>query len=289
MSWFFLALCMAIGTAGVRLTNQHFRMRGIHLVVFMRIIMLALLVPFIGFISWPGDPLFYLATAATIPLVLFLDQRVFNLCAQIGSGPVSRIEPIENIFVFVVWTFLNISLLASSIDEPVRLISIFLAISGSVFCAFLMSKSHISARILKLMLPVILTEAIIIMLNKTAMDHARADMDVLIYIFIQSAGLVVFGGGYLLISKKMPEQVIGDKRFLVAIGIICLFTFMHMICKGVAFRLVENPAYVTVINLTAPVWILIYNRLTGHPDNIKVLPGLGIVLCAAVLVLATHL
>lgn len=290
MTWLLFALLAAFGAAGMRLVNQHYAVSGFHLAILVKIVLALVTVPFALFLGWPQSPVFYLAVCATIPLIIFGDQMVFNLCARYGSGPVSRVEPLDNVIIFILWSILNFSLLISYIQEPVRFGLIALSIMGSVLFAYNMRESRVSLKVLKSVFPLVVAMALVNILNKLAMDASVGENGVLIYIFLQSA--LVGGAGLCYMAffaRARALSVIGDMSFIKACVIISFFSLVHISTKANAFILVENPAYVTVINLTAPVWILLYNRMTGYPDNIKILPGLGIVLCAFVLILATHL
>lgn len=289
MTWFFLAIAMAIGTAGIRVVNQTYRINGLYLVVFSRFILLMATLPLALAWPWPESPYFYLSTLATVPLVFYLDQRVFNLCAEFGGGPVSRLEPMNHVLTFLIWGLAQMMIVGFSFDAPIRTAIIFASIAGCCLFAFEMRRGEISAQVLKSMVPVIFVMTVTVIFSKLAMDFTDRPGDVAIYIFLQSVLLCLVGAGYFTLGRKWPKPKDLTPSFYKAIGLVAIFALVHMGFKSSAFRVVDNPAYVTVLDLTAPLWILLYNRLSHYPDNIKVLPGLGIVVCVAVLLLATNL
>ena len=185
MIWFLLALGAALGGAGMRLTNQHFKVSGFHLAVMVKAVLAVALLPYVLMVSWPSDPVFYWAIIATVPIILYTDRAVLNLCSEYGGGPVSRLEPMDNIAVFLVWTALNPWLMHYYLDQPLRFALICLSIFGSVIFAFKMRESRVSLDVLKALLPVIACSAAVSILNKTAMDVSIHENGPVIYIFFQ--------------------------------------------------------------------------------------------------------
>lgn len=289
MIWFTLAIGAALGTAGMRLVNQHYHLNGLHLAVLVKLCLAIATAPFALLLEWPDNPVYYAAILCTVPIALFSDSRTFDLCSTYGGGPVSRIGPLDNILIFVVWTGLNISLLHEYIEQPLRFALIGIAVIGSVGFALKMRESRLSWAVFKACLPVIVATSSIVLLNKTAMDSALTGSGAILYIFLQ-ASLMAIGGFGLVYARARRDaafRIAPSKSLYAALALITLASLLHLLCKNFAFMMVENPAYVNIVNLTAPLWILAFNRFTGYPDNIKIFPGLGLVGCAAVLVAAT--
>ena len=285
MIWIPLSLLMAVFIAGMRLTNQHYRVDGFQLLIYSRIIMILPTLPVLFFVDWPVHYLFYLSILATVPIVLALDKKVFNLCAQYGGGPVSRLEPLNHVITFLVWFAVQLLWFGALEEGLFKLSCIFFCIGACVFFAFEMRKGKISAEIFREMAPVILALSVTAMLNKLAMDYTTDPYQVALYVFLQSLAIVVCGLPYLIFRQKLSVDTLKTPPLFRAVLVVSCFAFLGLVFKSSAFRFVDNPAYVTVFDLTAPLWILLYNRISGYPDNIKILPGLGIVASVAGLIM----
>ena len=70
--------------------------------------------------------------------------------------------------------------------------------------------------------------------------------------------------------------------------IITLSMVLLMVTKNFAMYLTPNPAYVGLLTLFCPIWIALYNRLTGHTDKTNLWAGMLFVLSAAVLIAFTN-
>ncbi len=57
-------------------------------------------------------------------------------------------------------------------------------------------------------------------------------------------------------KKAMPEFAVGGYHFLMALA-----SAAHLICKSYAYIIVDNPAYVSVVILTTPLWVMLYYKL----------------------------
>jgi len=123
--------------------------------------------------------------------------------------------------------------------------------------------------------------------NKFAMDHSPQS-GIYFFAFIQSIGVV------LLIPVMAKTGFYTDKTYFVmnrrivfAGGAVAIPWIAHMITKGYAFKLVDNPAYVSAIMLMAPLFIALFYRIIKHKETADVKSGYGVVISAIILVLLT--
>ena len=289
MSWVILAVFMALCNASMRIVNQHYKVSGFHLAILTKTSLCILTLPLAVVGPWPSNIEFYWFVLATVPLMIYADRMMFDLCSEYGGGPVSRIEPLGVVITFVIWILLNITLLESYAAQPLRSVIIILSLCGSVFFAMQMRSDPVSLNVLKLSLPMIGIYAFGDYLNKSAMDLSIDENGVVIYIFLQSLLMSTVGLSFMFYKKNNTRMKILNAHFAKAVVLCSVFMLAALIFKNNAFANVENPAYVTAINLSVPLWILIYNTITQTKDEIKILPGCGIVICACALIFATHI
>ncbi len=144
--------------------------------------------------------------------------------------------------------------------------------------------------------PAILAGATGIVFGKLAMEHSPLHSGVVYFAFIQSCvtlAILLLLMNLPFLKRKLPhltmESRLFDKKTILAGALVAFFWLLHMPAKYYGISLVENPAYVTVIALTAPFWILLAYKLIGHKEDSDVWSGLGIVFCAMLLVAFTQL
>ncbi|MCK5373795.1 MAG: hypothetical protein KAJ40_00775 [Alphaproteobacteria bacterium] len=95
------------------------------------------------------------------------------------------------------------------------------------------------------------------------------------------------------LTRHLPHKDmisgIKDKTVLLAGACMAVAWLLHTPSKWVAITLIENPAYVTMIGLTASLWVLLFYKITGRKETADIWSGLGIVACVAILVMFTQL
>ncbi|MFN3826680.1 MAG: hypothetical protein ACK4NR_03540 [Micavibrio sp.] len=288
-SWVSLAVVAAIFQAAMPLVSEHFKVNTMHMIVWLRIISVAAVSPLVMLYGLPSDPIYYLSIVGVIIMVAVTDLIYFGSAARNGAGVTTRVQPFEVFATFFLWTIVTPSLMQSYFDTPWRSLWMILALSGCVYFALRMQHHDISRRTFRTMLPVIGLGALMIVLSKTAMNHSPPHSGVYGYIFLQGMGvLLVYGILMRFWPAKFPTMR-KDKAVLKAGLFMAICSLGHLFSKYYAFKMVVNPAYVTVVGLTAPLWVWLYYKLVKRPDNDDVVAGFGVVICAVVLIILTRL
>lgn len=94
---------------------------------------------------------------------------------------------------------------------------------------------------------------------------------------------------FALIKKPVTRQIFFAKESVkggIAIGIVAT---IKLGLKFQALIYCDHPALLSVILFTDALWIILYYKLTGREDHSKIWAGLGLVGCAAALVLVKSL
>lgn len=271
------------------LVSEHFKTNTMHMIVWLRIFSVLAVSPLVLFYGLPSDPVYYAAIAGVVILVAITDFIYFGSAARNGAGVTTRIQPFEVFATFVLWTAITPSLLQTYFDSPLRSLCMLLSLLGCVYFALRLQHHEISRRTFRTLLPVILLGALIIVLSKTAMNHSPPHSGVYGYIFLQGLGILAI---YSVLMRFMPHKFPRMTRdhFVLKAGLfMALCSLAHLFAKYYAFKMVVNPAYVTVVGLTAPLWVWLYYKLTGRPDHDDVKAGFGVVVCAAILIILTQI
>ena len=288
--WVAFTLVSAIFSAGIYLVNQYMRQPGHALVFWSRLFTVLALTPCAAFVRMPQSPLFYAAVVATAFCAAFGDIRTFNVAARYGGGVVSRTQPLVIFMTFLLWFAFNPALFGQYARHPLHTGLVLLALGGCGFFSSRLRKCAISRRAFLEMLPALFAYTAATVLNKYAMGHGPLAGAVFGYMYMQSATVVILTGGYILLKGKRPRAETGERRprkMARAAAMLVFGWIGAMIFKSTAMAFVPNPAYLSALLYTAPVFIAIFYKLTGHKEEADIMSGLGLVACAALLAAAT--
>lgn len=285
--WVGLAVFAAIGSAGIGLVNQYFRHDGLTMAVLNKFFQALFVLPVVLTIKWPDNPLFYVFVFFTAILALYTDTRIFNIAARYGGGMVSRVSPLFVPLVFLIWLIIKPDLFFFYLSQPFVFAVTGLSVAGCAFFATILSRCEISRRALREIAPVLVLMAAVTLFNKLSMDSSGLHAGVYCYIFVQGVLMCVLGVVWLVVKRGVePVRRAILSRGMFKSGVLCAgLSVFHLIAKNYAFKMVPDPSYVAAIGLSAPLWVLLFYRLTGHREEARVWPGIAMVACIAVLVL----
>lgn len=303
--WALFSLVSAVFSAGFYLVNQYWRMPGDLLVFTMRIMIVAMMTPYVADLDWPQDPLFYLAVLVTVVSGTSADVRTFNASAKFGAGMVSRLMPVTVLIAFFLWFAIRPALLFEYLAQPLLTGGILLSLGGCVYFAMRLNRCEVSRSAMVYMTPALAGYTISTVLNKYAMDFGAGTGDfaavVYGYMYIQSLIALLLVGPYVLWTRRKPVQpalvnalpvtpprpAVQIRPLLLASLAAAFVWISHMVFKNYAVAYSESPSYQAAINLTAPVMIAIVYRVVGHREETDVRAGMGIVAAALLLVVVT--
>lgn len=296
LTWVLYAVIAAITAAAIKIVSERVKIKAIHLMVWLRIFAVLMLFPFILFLPAPSDPLFYLLVAVTAFIFVYSDLHAFGLAAKNGAGVVSRIEPLITVVVFFLWTAITPSLLSVYIESPLRTLGIFGALGGATYFALRLRRCAVSLETLRYMWKPLLVSAVGTVIAKTAIDLVDPLSGAFYYTWMQGIFMLCIYGVISktpLLANRVPDfgmqSLFFTRNALVAGLCAAVFHVVHMIAKYHAYAATENPAYISVVLLTGPLWILLFYKATKRREDADILSGLGVVFCALLLIFATRL
>ena len=289
LPWWIAAIFFAFLSACFKLVNQQFKINPTVLMIWRGLGVAIVISPFLLFVSAPSHPLFYIIMIILGLLVAVADRLLFSAIAKFGAGPQSRLSPLAMVLTTLFWWILYPAKFLHLLGSPFILAGIILCLAACVMAVFILKKDKIDREVFLFILPIIILSSIIAILNKTAMSLAPFDQAVVYYIFIQS---FVAGSMSLLIYRIKHYQVGTRQVFspssIKAGMLIVLFLILSLICKNYSMVHTANPGYVQVINLSVPVWILLFNKIKGVQDKTNIWAGFIFVISAACLILLTR-
>ena len=287
LSWAGLSLGSAATAAIMPIMHEKIRAERLSMLFWLRTVMLLIALPILFVVGWPTDPVFYVATFVTAFIWAYADLSSFRATEEFGAGAITRLIPLNVLVTFMMWIVVDPKVLYGYLDDPLRGLGIVAALSGAVFFAMRMQRNPVSRHALRSLGPVILMSGMGVVFAKIALDHygagASIHSSVFGYMAVQAFFMILIFGALEAVWQPVPRAVFAG-RVAIQTGILMgINSIAHTVFKGYAYQMVENPAYVSVIILTTPLWVLLYYRLFRKQNVGDMLPGLMVVFCAVLL------
>ncbi len=255
------------------LINQRYRLDG-HLISGMRGVGVGILFfPAVFFVEFPKSPLFWGLVLLEAFILTFYNARIYAAAARYGAGSTSRINVLSIAFGLVFWWILDsqrfFRLWADQFAFWGILVS--LIVVGAGF--YLMHKSSSADRPgeLAFMMPAVVVLAGMMINRKEIMEHAEFFSAAVYY----CTAAIFLSGVFNLIVYGLKNSFADLKDRLGEIGIVEVGVFMALASSGTIFfgnmssLYVPDPAYISALTLTTPVWVMAINRFFGIKDSVS--------------------
>ena len=287
--WAFYALLSALFTALLLLISEHYKQSGIGFLAIIRLGTALTVLPFVLFVGWPTEPLFYAYGALAYIFFSMSDILIFRVSATHGAGVLSRFIPLTAIVSFVVWLALDGATRQHYLENPWLALGIVACLCAIVFCMSFLRACEVSVAAFKVILAALVLIPLGGICTKLAFDLTELSSAALVILFVGSfIGLLTYSALYKIIPS-VKQSFVMDKTVVKA-GIICsIFATLLIYTGNLSFDAVSNPAYATAVSFTSAIWILLAYKLMGKQDSARILPGLGIVIFTALLVIVSGL
>ncbi|MDY0029571.1 MAG: hypothetical protein RBR86_06480 [Pseudobdellovibrionaceae bacterium] len=297
--WILLGFAASLFNTAIPLIQEKFKGNGFAVAVWVKIAVVVISLPIVLYMGMPTDKGFYILTATSAIIWCINDIIYFRTIPIVGAGVVSRILPASVILAFVVWFFFDPALLEKYMDNPKQGIMISGIVLLSVVFAIMMKSCPITLKGIKLIWFVVLAAAIGPLIDKLALNIAvsgsagenatNANQAPFAFMFAQGLIMLILWTSFSLIRKPITKQIFLAKESVKAGLSIGVVATIKLALKFQALVYCEHPALLSVILFTDALWIILYYRLTGREDHSKIWAGLGLVGCAAALILVKSL
>ncbi|MBU6234657.1 MAG: hypothetical protein KGQ41_02335 [Alphaproteobacteria bacterium] len=289
MIWVPLSIVAAVTVAAMALLSEYQKHPTVARLFWLRFCSLAALMPVALFIEWPSNPQFYLCMVALSVLICGSDALYYGSAKDHGAGVTTRIEPLSVLMTFVAWCALTPSQIDAYAAKPLVAAGIALCFAAAGYFALRLRHCDVSFAVMKKLAPVIVIMAAVSILGKTAMDAGGKPFDAAVaYIVIQCALMLLFYGGASVVTPQFTGNLKPNRALLASAAIMAVCSVTHIATKNIAYTYVPNPAYVTVIGLTAPLFVAGFYHLAGRADDTDKVAGFGIVITSIILVVLTR-
>lgn len=283
--WIILGLLAALANTGSPLVQEKFKGNAFSVAIWVKIGAVLLTLPFVIYFGLPKNPNFYIFAAISGLIWSISDVIYFRTVSEVGAGVVSRLLPSAVLLSFLGWFAFDPSLLSKYIDNPIQGAAVLAIICAASFFAMNMKSCPITMQGFKLIWFVILAAAIGPLVEKVSMGDTPKAQTPFAFVFVQALMMLGFWGLFAIIKRPVTRATFILKSSWKTGLLISIFTTTALCLRFTALQYVEHPALLSVLLFTDALWIVLYYRLTGRKDDSKIWAGLGIVGCAAALVL----
>lgn len=283
--WAILGLSAALLSTAIPLIQERMKADGFAVAVWVKVAVVAISCPFVFSFGFPEEARFYLTTAATAALWCISDVIYFRAVPRAGAGVVSRLMPSAVLISFVLWFFVDPALLDKYLTHPAHAVGICFIMLMATYFATRLRHDPLSWKGVRLVWFVIFAACVGPLLEKLTLGYAPGRQAPFAFMFIQGSMMLALWSLYFLIRRPLSRAALmsrGSVTTGLSIGVVAAAV---MYLKTVALIGVDQPAFLSVLLFTDALWILLIYRLTGRRDDSNIWAGLGIVGCAAALIL----
>ncbi len=287
ISWVWFSAGSALTAAIMPIMHEKIRAERLSMMFWLRIVMLVIALPVLFFVGWPGSPVFYVATFITAFIWAYADLSSFRATEEFGAGAITRIIPLNVLVTFFMWIALNPQTLESYLVNPVQGLGIFVSLCGAVFFAMRLQRGPISRESLRALGPVILMSGMGVVYAKIALESATVPSihsGVFGYMAVQAFFMILIFGALELAGRPVPRAVFTGRVAITSGFLMGINSVVHLMLKSYAYLMVANPAYVSAVILTTPLWVLLYYKLVKKQNIGDIKAGFMVVVCAAAMI-----
>jgi hypothetical protein len=284
-TWALFGFGTAILSAFMMLLQERFRLNGYALAFWNKAACLIITAPFVLYHGLPDQPMFYVYLGLTAVLYAISDVIFFSAIPKSSAGAVSRLIPTAAVIGFLLWFVIDPSLFEKYAAKPAISGLIFLTLCLFAFFAFRLKKCTVTMETLRNVWFVIFAAVLGPLLTKLITFHADMKQAIYAYVFFQALMMMVLWLGYLFIRKPIPTAEFFASESWRKGMIIGSVSAGMILMKFTSYYYVDNPAYIPAIIALDSVIILLIYKLWGRKSEEDVRSGLGIVACAATLII----
>ncbi len=282
--WALFGFGAASLSAGMMLLQERFRVNGYAVAFWNKAACLLIAFPFMIAHGLPGSPVFYILLGATAVLYAISDVVFFSSIPKSSAGAVSRLVPVASVIGFLLWFAIQPSLFAKYAAAPLISGLIFATLCLFAFFAFRLKKCTVTMATLRDVWFVIFAATAGPLLTKLLTFHADMEQARYAYVFFQALMMMVLLLVYLAVRNPVPFETFFARATWQRGLLIGLFGAGGVLLKFTSFYYIDNPAYIPAIIALDSVIILFVYKLLGKKSDGDVASGLGIVACAAALI-----
>lgn len=276
ISGLFYGLFMAFYTS----INQNKKINGYVLGIWRGLGVALISVPMMLITPFIFDPLYLALLVIQGIFVGFYDSRLFFSSARFGAAETSRILVFSVLISMTLWWGLHPKEFLTVWHHSFAFWGIIISVLGVMLCYLKMLERPLSKKLIIFMLPSVIILSLMSTLTQEIMLEYTL-RDGIAYYLVLSMAVSGFYNLFFYVKTQKPTMNMAIKEIFSpevkrAGLLIILFSAALVISKSISLTFTPNTGYVNALSLTAPLWIMIYDRWTGRKDGAS--PRLGLLM-----------
>lgn len=287
--WAALGLVSATLSTGVMLTQERARLNGFVMAFWNKVACAVLMLPFVVYFGAPDNPYFYAILFGQALLWVISDVIFFNTINSAGAGVVSRILPASVILTFFLWFAVDPQTLDKYLETPWRSLAVVGALCASVYFVMRLRRCPVSWAAVRMIWFVIFAAVLGPMAGKLVMGQSTFAQGPFAYVFFEALAMLGMWLVYYALRRPVPVAELFSSRAVRGGFTVGVFSSLMVASNAAALGLVDNPGLLPAVKFTDTFLILLYYRISGRREDSDVIAGLGIVVCAVVIIVLKSL
>ena len=282
MLWLLAALGSSIMTSANAELNRRHQQEGFRLNFWRTLIAAGVWLPLALVQPWPSEVGFY-AAAVFGGLGMIVGNVIQNTLSARHNGRVAILwMPMKALLVFFVWAAIDSQARSTFISNPLTAAAILACFGLMVMALNTMRSNDASWKAVKMVIPVAVLYGFSDIFSRLVITPDQLAGRLEIYFCVAT---LVSAGASLLLFPFRPNRELPwyTPALLKAGALAAVQSTVNQTCFFIALILGPNPAYVSMIILLAPLWLVIYHRVRGIPDHSNPIAGLVMALAALML------
>lgn len=237
-----------------------------------------------SFFPWPRDGFFY-AAAMFGGIAMIIGFTIQNDLAAKHNGRVAVLYmPLKAVAVFLVWAIISPHAREHILAKPLVAVGVLACLATMVGALAEFRKHDVSWQSLKAILPIVAVYGAGDILTRMNI-HPSEVVERLPVFFCVGTLTSTFVSLMLWPWRPKPEISSFNRKLLKDGAKASVASMVNQGLFVVALVLAPSPAYASMILLLSPVWLLVYHRVVGLPDDANPIAGTVIVMAAVALML----
>lgn len=283
--WALFALICAGASACVLIIPERVQCEGFAIAFWNKVVAFLIMIPFVLYMGLPTSWEFYALVAAQAALWAISDVIFFKTIPKVGAGVVSRLLPATVIITFFVWFFFDWDLVSAYLQTPVRSLLVVAALIASIYFAMRLKKDPVSWNAVRMMWFVLFAAVIGPIMYKMVTRHATIEQGPFAYVMVESFIMVCLWTAFYTVKRPIPVSVLLSKESLKGGAMVGVAMCVVSLSKFAAMHYVDNPGLVPAVKYLDAIIVMAYYKMIGKIERADVIAGLGIVFCAAAIVI----
>jgi drug/metabolite transporter (DMT)-like permease len=190
--------------------------------------------------------------------------------------------PLKALLVFLIWALFNPEARVHYFENIERTLGILACLTIMAGALFAFRRNDVSWYSFKAVLPIVGIYGAFDIFTKLTMPPGNFQANLIVFLFVMTFSSVVASLLYLP-WRPRPELPLMHPKLMRAGGWAAVGGTINQTCFFGALLLGPSPAYVSMVALLTPVWLLAYHRIAGIKDDASPVAGMFVVVAAMIL------